>query len=60
MLVVVAASDSVPDIIQSFIGFWMYGFFGPTVNFVTQIYTLYKLDDFRWGKTRIGVADKAK
>ncbi|RYN41491.1 hypothetical protein AA0113_g1652 [Alternaria arborescens] len=60
LLVVVAASDSVPDIIQSFVGFWMYGFFGPTVNFVTQLYTLYKLDDFRWGKTRVGVADKAK
>ncbi|KAG9187401.1 chitin synthase [Alternaria panax] len=60
MLVIVAASDSVLDAIQSFVGALMYGLFAPTVNFVTQLYTLYKLDDFRWGKTRIGVTDKAK
>ena len=60
MLVIITASDSVLDAIQSFVGAVMYGIFAPTVNFITQLYVLYKLDDFRWGKTRIGVADKAE
>jgi chitin synthase len=60
MLVIITASDSVLDAIQSLVGAVMYGVFAPTVKFITQLYVLYKLDDFRWGKTRIGVTDKAE
>jgi chitin synthase len=36
----------------------MHSYFAAYVNFMTQLYTLYKLDDFRWGKTRVVVAEK--
>ncbi|KAH6644894.1 chitin synthase [Boeremia exigua] len=55
LLVAILASTSVLDAVQLCIGSMMYSYFIPFVNFVVQFYTLYKLDDFTWGKTRVGV-----
>ena len=57
-LVTILTSTSILDAVQLLIGSTMYSYFGPLVNFITQLYTMYNLDDFRWGKTRIGIAEK--
>ncbi|KNG52576.1 glycosyltransferase family 2 protein [Stemphylium lycopersici] len=60
LLVVILASTSILDAVQLLIGSTMYGYFGSLVNFIVQLYTIYNLDDFTWGKTRIGIAEKAE
>jgi chitin synthase len=58
--VIMMSTDSLLEQFQAFMGVWMYSYFAQMMNFVTQLYTLYKLDDFRWGKTRIGVTAKVE
>lgn len=58
IMVIMATTDSLHEHIQALIGAFIYGIGAPFINLITQIYTLYKLDDFRWGKTRIAVAEK--
>ncbi|EDU46390.1 chitin synthase [Pyrenophora tritici-repentis] len=60
LLVIVVSMGSPTEAVQLFVGSMMYGYFAPLVNFITHLYTLYKLDDFRWGKTRVVVAQKAE
>ncbi|EFQ90064.1 hypothetical protein PTT_13433 [Pyrenophora teres f. teres 0-1] len=59
LLVIVMSTGSPTEAVQLFVGSMMYGYFAPLINFFTHLYTLYKLDDFRWGKTRVVVANKA-
>jgi chitin synthase len=58
IVIMIFSTRSPKEAIQLFLGTIMYAQFGPIVNFTTQLYTLYKLDDFRWGKTRIAVSQK--
>ena len=59
-LVIMISTDSLLEKVQALIGAYLYETFAPFVNLITQVYILRKLDDFRWGKTRIGVAEKEK
>ena len=58
ILVIAMSTGSPTEAVQLFVGCIMYSYLAPLVNFITHIYTLCKLDDFRWGKTRIAVAGK--
>ncbi|RMZ67133.1 chitin synthase [Pyrenophora seminiperda CCB06] len=60
LLVIITSTGSPTEAVQLFIGSMMYGYFAPLINFMTHLYTLYKLDDFRWGKTRVVVAQKTE
>lgn len=58
LMIIMVTTDSLLEKVQALIGAYLYGLGAPFINFITQLYTLYKLDDFRWGKTRIAVAEK--
>ena len=48
------------EAIQYVIGALMCSFLGPYVGISIVLYSLYHLDDFRWGKTRIVSEDDNK
>ncbi|PSN61826.1 hypothetical protein BS50DRAFT_561994 [Corynespora cassiicola Philippines] len=45
------------EAVQFIIGAFMCVMFGPMIGFTVQMYSLYKLNDFRWGKTRVVVSE---
>jgi chitin synthase len=44
--------SSILEILQAVIGWLLFNFVVSRLNFLTQAYTLYNLDDFRWGQMR--------
>lgn len=57
-IVVVISSRSPLEFIQYCIGCVMYEYTVSTINFITQLYTIYNLDDFRWGQMRKAATKK--
>ncbi|EMD85490.1 glycosyltransferase family 2 protein [Bipolaris maydis ATCC 48331] len=53
LMCVIFSARSLLESLQLLSGIIIYGLCAPFVNFVVQLYTIYNLDDFRWGKTRI-------
>ncbi|KAI4656862.1 uncharacterized protein J4E78_006753 [Alternaria triticimaculans] len=58
LMVTLISCDSFIDVVQTVIGCVAYTWSAAYVNVCTQFYTLWRMDDFRWGKTRIAVAGK--
>ena len=58
LMVTLISCDSFIDVVQTVIGCVAYTWSAAYVNVCTQFYTLCRMDDFRWGKTRIAVAGK--
>ena len=56
ILCIILRTGSPLEGIQLMAGAMLYAIFAPPINFITHLYTLYNLDDFRWGKTRIAVS----
>jgi chitin synthase len=44
--------SSLSEIFQAILGWLLFNFVVSRLNFLTQAYTLYNLDDFRWGQMR--------
>lgn len=57
-IVILMCAQSIKDAVQLVVGILICHRFGPLIGQMTQVYTLLKMDDFRWGKTRIAVAHK--
>ncbi|KAH7553074.1 glycosyltransferase family 2 protein [Bipolaris maydis] len=57
-IVILMCAQSIKDAVQLVVGILLCHRFGPLIGQMTQVYTLLKMDDFRWGKTRIAVAHK--
>jgi chitin synthase len=58
LFIAVKTSDSFSEIVQTVLGCVLYTWSAAYVNVTTQFYTLWRMDNFRWGKTRIAVAGK--
>lgn len=58
--IVFMSPRSLKEAIQYVIGFVMCNTLGPYVAMTVVLYSLYHLDDFRWGKTRIVIEDDSK
>ncbi|KAF2126323.1 glycosyltransferase family 2 protein [Dothidotthia symphoricarpi CBS 119687] len=57
ILVVFKSSKSLTEVVQCLIGVVMCSTVGQTVTVIIHLYSLYHLDDFRWGKTRVTISD---
>ncbi|XP_014552241.1 glycosyltransferase family 2 protein [Bipolaris victoriae FI3] len=57
-LTILMCAQSLKDGVQLAVGVLIYYRVGPIIGQMTQMYTLLKMDDFRWGKTRIAIAHK--
>jgi chitin synthase len=44
--------SSLLEIFQAILGWLLFNFVVSRLNFLTQAYSLYNLDDFRWGQMR--------
>ena len=58
--IVFMSPRSLKEAIQYVIGAVMCNAFGPYVGMTIVLYSLYHLDDLRWGKTRIVSEDDSK
>ncbi|PVI05811.1 glycosyltransferase family 2 protein [Periconia macrospinosa] len=52
------AGQSATEIVQFIGGLILYYYCGSFVGLMIQLYTLYYIDDFRWGKTRVVVEEE--
>jgi chitin synthase len=50
--VLMISSNSLLEFLQAVLGWLLFVYVVSPLNFLTQAYTLYNLDDFRWGRMR--------